>query len=311
MVNNKMMVALAFSLIALMLTGCGFQSGTDGPPVSAEFTATGTEGIVMKFLPDQPPSKVYTGSPINFIVELRNRGTHDVQNGMFYLTGFDPGIITGMPLYKDLEGTLEGKSQYNPEGGYTTLEFASSTITLPSAMPNYKPTFMLTACYNYRTAATPLVCVDSNPLDTSSDKACRVQKVYSTGSQGAPVSVQSIESEARPNGMYFRIHVANTAGGTDQASGTVFDTGAMGSCPGGLQYTDLNIVTYTISISSSVLDCNPKSPLRLVNNKGTIFCSYIPSALPAYQTPLEIELNYGYKSSTSKVVNIENLHFAR
>ncbi|MFH1063940.1 MAG: hypothetical protein V1729_02575 [Candidatus Woesearchaeota archaeon] len=311
MVDKKILVASGLFLIAIMLTGCGFSGGSGEPPVSAQFAATGTEGIVMQFVQDQPPSKVYTGSPVTFLVELRNRGTHDVQSGMFYLTGFDPGIVTGLPPYQGIQGTLEGKSPYNPEGGYSTLEFASSTVTLPAAMPNYNPTFMLTACYPYQTVATPLVCVDSNPLDTSSDKACRAQKVYSTGSQGAPVTIQSIESEARPNGMYFRIHIANTAGGTAQASGTVFDMGSMGSCPGGLSYTDLNLVEYTISISGSILSCDPKSPLRLVNNQGTIFCQYTPGSLPAYQTPLEIRLSYGYKSSISKVVEIENLNFAR
>jgi hypothetical protein len=180
-------------------------------------------------------------------------------------------------------------------------------------MPTYKPTFMLTACYPYQTIATPLICIDPNPLDTTTDKACRVQKVYATGSQGAPVSVESIEAEARPNGMYFRIHISNKAGGTEQASGTVFNMNSMGSCPGGLQYRDLNTLTYTAAISGQPLDCEPQShEVRLVNEQATIFCKYLNMPrVPAFQTPIEIRLQYGYKSSISKMVEIENLNFAR
>ncbi len=312
MEKTKIVTAISLVLTLFFITGCGsFQGGRDGPPVSAEFVATGSEGIVMQFVQDQPPNKVYTQSGLTFLVEVRNRGTYTVPNGMIYMTGFDPNIIFFDRVSAPIQ-QLEGKSPYNPEGGYTTLDFSSNNLVLPANMPNYKPTFMATACYPYQTIATPLICVDPNPLDTATDKACRVQKVYSTGSQGAPVAVQSVEAEARPNGMFFRIHIANTHGGTQQASGTVFDMASMQACPGGLQYRDLNQLEYMVSISGQPLDCDPKGKLRLVNDQAVIFCKYenIPQ-IPAYQTPIEIGLSYGYKSSISKIVEVENLNFAR
>jgi hypothetical protein len=310
---SKKTLIFGLLLVSLLVMGCGSMSGgKNEPPVSAVFTATGTEGIVMNFVTDQPPMKVYTQSPLTFLVEIRNRGTYTVPSATIFLTGFDPSILVGLPPRYDLSQPLEGKNQFNPEGGYTTAEFSTSSVALPMSMPNYKPTFMLTACYPYQTVATPLICVDPNPLDTTTDKACRVQKVYATGSQGAPVSVQSIEAEARPNGMYFRIHIANIASGTQQSSGTVFNMGNMGACPGGLQYRDLNVLDYSASIAQQPLDCEPKGQIRLVDNKATIFCKYLNMPqLPAYQTPLEVRLTYGYKSSASKVVEIENLEFRR
>ena len=163
------------------------------------------------------------------------------------------------------------------------------------------------------TIATPLICIDPNPLDTTSDKACKVQKSYATTSQGAPVAVTAIESEARPTGMYFRIYITNTAGGTQQASGTVFKSSVMSSCPGGLQYSDLNVMQYAVSISGTTLKCEPQNgDIRLVNNKATLFCKYENlQKIAAYQTPIEIKLTYGYKNSISKTVEIENLNFAR
>lgn len=318
MADKKIPLILSLSsILALVLAltaGCGgFQGGRDQPYTSAEFAATGTEGIVMQFVPDQPPPKVYSGAPLTFLVEVRNRGTFTVPSASFYLTGYDPNILPGFRQVYTLREPLEGKSQFNPEGGYTTVEFTTSNVALPASMPNYRPTFMLTACYPYKTIATPLVCIDPNPLDPTPDKACTVQKVYGTGSQGAPVAVESVESEARPSGMYFRIHIINTAGGTQQASGTVFDQTKLGSCPGGLQYRDLGMINFRVSVAGQPLECEPKTgTLRLINDRGTLFCKMRDlQQVPAYQTPLEIELSYGYKSSIAKMVDIENINFAR
>ncbi len=308
MAYHKKTALIVLILATILLTGCGGMTrGRDTPPVSAQFVATGTEGIVMQFLPDQPPLKVYTGSPLTFIVEVRNRGTYTVPSAAFYLTGFDPTMLFLPPNQQTQQ--LEGKSQYNPEGGYTTVEFSSQTVTLPSSMPNYKPTFLLSACYDYQTIATPLVCVDPNPTVQTADKACQVQKVYSVGSQGAPVAVQSIESEARPSGMYFRIHIANVGG----ATGTLFKQEALQSCLGGLTYKDLNSLRYDVMISNRVLECEPKGELRLVNNAGVLFCKGegIFTSSAAYQTPLNIRLYYAYKNSISKQVEIENIDFQR
>jgi len=312
METKKSILFATLFLMFVLASGCsGFTGGKDKPPVSAQFVATGTEGIVMQFLADQPPAKVYTESPLTFLVEVRNKGTYTVQDVGLYLTGFDPNIIrmsSGFQPSTPITLPLEGKSQINPEGGYTTAEFSAQTVTLPRDMPNYKPTFLLTACYRYQTVATPLVCIDPNPMVQTADKACQVQKVYSTGSQGAPVAVKSIESEARPGGMYFRIHVGNTGG----ASGTLFSQNALGSCPAGLGYKDLNILQYAVELSGQPLSCEPKNELRLVNNAGVLFCKYNNlQQIPAYQTPLKVTLSYAYKNSISRQVEIENLNFGR
>ncbi|MBI5880706.1 hypothetical protein HZB90_01100, partial [archaeon] len=162
---KKRTTTISCLLLRLAITtGCGtFGRGRGEPTVSAEFVATGTEGIVMQFVQDQPPMKVYTQSPLNFLVEIRNRGTYTVPSAAFYLTGYDPTLIPIMPPAHMLQQPLEGKSPFNPEGGYTTASFEATNPVLPQSMPSYKPTFMLTACYPYQTIATPLICVDPNP----------------------------------------------------------------------------------------------------------------------------------------------------
>ncbi|HII72075.1 TPA: hypothetical protein HA265_04945 [Candidatus Woesearchaeota archaeon] len=301
---------LSLSLIA----GCGgFSKGKDTPPTSAAFAATGTEGIVMTFTPEQPPVKSYTQAPLNFMVEVRNKGTTTVPSAMFYLSGFDATLIPVTPNPIPLPQPLEGKTQFNPDGGYTLIQMGAQNINLPNEMPNYKPNFLLTACYPYKTFATPMVCVDPNPTDTVSDKACQVQKVIGTGSQGAPVAVESIETQATPRGMFFRIHIANVGSGTS-GSGLAFDQMALGACPGALTYNDLNKIKYMVTLGSNEpVACQPiNNEVRLVNNKATIFCQSPKSIQPlAYQTPLKVELIYGYKNSVAKMVEVENLNFGR
>lgn len=315
--NNKttFLIFLISTLLLLsIIAGCGsFKKGTGEPDIDTDALATGTEGLVLRFLPDQPPPKVYTQAPLNFLVEVWNRGTHTINNADFFLTGYDKMMIPSLRDRAQISEALEGKSQYNPQGGFTTLMFDSSDVSLPTSMPSYRPTFLLTACYPYQTIATPLICVDPNPQDTVSDKACRIQKSYGTGSQGAPVAVTNIESESNPSYMYFRIHVSNIAGGTDQASGTVYGMDALHKCPDQLTYSDLNTIDFQADLGGTPMDCEPKTgKIRLVNNKAIIFCKYrYTQTGGAYQTPLNVKLFYGYKSSTSTMVEIENLNYAR
>ncbi len=311
MATNKKIWVFSLFLVLLITTGCGYQRGKNEPPTSAAFTATGTEGLVMTFTPEQPPVKVYTGGPLTFLVEVKNRGTTTVQSAMFYLSGYDATMLPITPNPFALQMPLEGKTQFNPEGGYTTVQMEAQNIVLPPEMPNYKPTFLLTACYPYKTYATPMVCIDPNPQDTVSDKACYVQKVIGTGSQGAPVAVESVESQATPRGMFFRIHIANVGGA---GKGMAYDINALNSCPGSLTYNDINKIQYMVSLGSGEpVTCQPSNnEVRLVNGKATIFCQTPRSTQgQAYQTPLRIELVYGYKNSISKQVEIENLDFGR
>jgi hypothetical protein len=198
---------------------------------------------------------------------------------------------------------LDAKSQFNPEGGYQTANFVSSPIQIPATMVSYKPNFLVTACYAYQTNANPMVCIDPRPQDKLSDKACVVQKAYPTGGgQGAPVAVTNVESEATPTAAFFRVHIQNL-----YPQGVVYDQGALGKCPNQLEYMDLNKISYTVSLAGGkVASCQPPSPVRLANNLATIFCKFDGLSGAAYQTPLTIKLDYGYKNSVSKQVEIQN-----
>jgi len=163
----------------------------------------------------------------------------------------------------------------------------------------------LTACYQYETLATPIVCIDPNPFDQLKDKSCKAGTVTMTGSQGAPIAVTGVEQETTPTDVFFRIHVSNSGGGV------VYDENKLSACPGSLQFQDLNkIQLKEAKIGNSALDCKPENPIRLADGKATIFCKISQSNFKgqsAFETPMSIKFTYGYKSSISQKVEIVNI----
>jgi len=312
--------------------------GDEDRPLSVD-VHKGHNGIIMDFVKNQPPNVVYaTGedSALSLTAEIQNHGTHDVAP-VIYLSGYDPNIIT----FKvegggsgDVDGgykpgtVIEGASTLNPEGSFITIGFNSQSINFgdDQGFDKYEPTFLLTACYDYMTKANPLVCVDRNPFKPVEDKACRVKDVSVTGGQGAPVSVDRVEVEATRNRMYFRIHISNKGGsakGEGTGRGVVFkddnaDDDVLDECPYTLEHGNLDLVRYEVSLSGDKLTgrCNPKVEkdgitnfVRLVDDKAVIYCQADTSGLveAAFETPLFVELTYGYKHAIQKKVEIRNI----
>ncbi|MBU0461564.1 MAG: hypothetical protein KJ574_03175 [Nanoarchaeota archaeon] len=299
----SLVILLLFSLI--IISGCGFgRKATDEP--TTPFIPTGTEGIVLSFVPNQPPARIYTGSEFSVLAEVKNRGTFDVPNVDIFISGFDPSIIRVGTGRKTVTN-INSKSPFNPEGDIDTVEFSTSSPITLSGTPSYKPNIMLSACYLYQTLASPMACVDARPQYTAEDKACTVTNLQTGGSQGAPIAITSIEAQATPSDMVFRIHVSNVGGGQ------VFDKDKMSNCPFLLEYSDLDKIYLaeqptlggTLRVSEP---CKPDNPIRLVNGQATIFCKFPQeTGKAAYQTPLNIKLVYGYKNSIQKQIEIQNL----
>jgi len=116
--------------------------------------------------------------------------------------------------------------------------------------------------------------------------------------QGGPVSVSAVRVNTIGDKAHFKIEV-NNAG-----KGKVI---RIHECPFDLEYDDLNKAKYYVTLSGKRPEkCSPSNEVRLINGKATIFCTFvIPSENKfAYQTPLEIKLDYGYMESISKKVEI-------
>lgn len=311
-------------IIALTSAGCK-QTTTTG---ATEDVHTGTQGLVISFMKDMPPAKIYDTTPLDALVELRNKGTSDLSgaNCMLYLSGYDESIISGID--KDIYcGALEPKTLYNPDGGIATQQFTTDLINLPEGVDAYKTNLLVTACYKYQTVANPVVCIDPKQYELAPlERACTVKDVPTIGGQGAPVSVDKVEVDMMKGKVLFKITVSNHGAGTvpeagktsflkaktpTTKSGTVLyhGTSLIGECPYNLEYDDYNIVSYNVDMTGgSLIDCTPKiegdQRVRLIDNKGTIYCTFRISGDSAYSTPLEITLDYNYMDSISREVEI-------
>ena len=87
---------IAAMLIITLLAGCeDISSGDDTGGLASNYR-TGTKALVMSFLPNSPPSKLFDTDQILIGLEIRNKGAATVNGGKIYLSGFDRNIVTGL-----------------------------------------------------------------------------------------------------------------------------------------------------------------------------------------------------------------------
>ena len=268
---------------------------------------TGTQGMELRFLQGNPPQRLYAGDPLNVLVEYTNKGAYPVVDGRLYLTGFDREY-----LRFDREEVIgfgaEGKSALNPEGMISELaEFKDPAVSMPPETDAFRQIIKATACYSYKTFASPMVCIDPDPLNIEqADKVCLVQNV-GMNSQGAPVAVKSVDVDAARGRVQFKITVQNVGGGTviESRNGYV----PLDRCQALLSRDEIDKVEIRAFLSQNqALDCKP-AVIRLVNGKGFAYCSFsgLDPRADAYMTALSIELSYGYRNSVATTTDILSL----
>jgi hypothetical protein len=298
-------------VLLLVLSGCKGR----GPRTNEinEVYHIGTKGVEINFINNAPPEKVYEGDRIDLSVEVRNAGSYPegrTFKGKIELSGFDPASISGSwDGGNTIPTDFEGRTQYNPEGGYTVMTYKDNDgVHVPFDADFYEPNILLHTCYEYKTIADPIVCIDPDPYDiVEEQKVCNIGDTTLSGGQGAPIAVTKIEEEVGSDRIYFRIYIAN------QGEGTVMLPRAYSDCPFDVEFEELDKVVADIKLPYDASpDCSPKGtasdPIRLTDGKGYIFCKFSkPAEESAYTTSLNIELEYVYSSSISKSLKIVNL----
>ena len=310
-INALRIVVLVFTLF--LLVSCKGEPAAGEKPhdtaAALKLVQTGTLGVEITTMPNYPPSQIYDLNELIALVEVRNKGNYNLgpQDCFIQITGFDPNIIGGgfdQPrTCAENVGILEGKNVYNTDGSFNQIEFRSSNILLPEGVFEYNPTLNILTCYVYRTLANPLVCVD--PLFyqvTREQKSCTPRDVGMGGGQGAPVGVSYVGVDMVGSKAIFEINVINNGGGTVLSP----DTDIRSCTQDLLQYTDVDKVGYTVHLSGGMpISCSPGDGLvRLSNNQGKIVCSFDIAGTGAYETPLQITLDYGYIDSFQKSLKI-------
>lgn len=301
-------------VIALFVVSCTRVPAGERPQDTAavlKAVQSGTQGVVVKPTAHFPPATVYDQTELVMIVDVNNRGNHNLerQDCWIQVTGFDPNIIRGSWMSprscaeNSGDSQLEGKNVYNLEGGFNQIEYKSSNIDLPENVYEYNPTLNILACYNYHTKASPQVCVDPLFYQVSSEqKTCLPHDVTLGGGQGAPVGVSYVGVDMVGNRAIFEMNIVN------HGTGRVVSPDAhLQDCgTGQIEYQDLDKVKFEIKMQGgSVISCKPSDNyVRLVNGRGKIVCSFQIEGTFAYETPLLIDLDYGYIDSYKQPIKI-------
>jgi len=279
---------------------------------------TGSEGLVMRFLPNQPPSKIYDDQNLDVQIEVANRGAYTV-NGIMdtvYLSGFDHSIVR---LEQGIRGSdieeIEGKSLYNPIGSVDYVSFTGNPKSpLSSAgIDKYPFTLLATMCYGYETIASENVCIDPNPYGPAQrEKVCNAQPV-SFGTQGAPIAVTNVDVIPSKKRTMFKITIQNVGVGDVYKDGPDYDQKCSPYDVTGLQFGEIdNVLIDSVSVSGLEIKgtCkgnfdDDKQHVRLTNGQTTITCELAnPQTSTAFVTPLIVKLNYGYRQTMSTFVEI-------
>ena len=310
---RKEVLIASIVILLVFIVGCnGIGKGPSTQRVDEQYHK-GTQGITINFIKNAPPDRVYERDNLDISIEVKNQGAYPEGNkvkGKIELSGFDPNSIKGSwDGGNSMPADLEGRSQYNPEGGYAVMTYKDrSGVHVPFDADYYEPTIIAHACYDYKTIADPVVCIDPDPFEIVEEKkVCNIGDVSLGGGQGAPVAVTRIEEEVGSDQIFFRIHIANVG------DGSVMLPRAYGDCPFDVEFYELDKVVAKAKLPYDASpDCNPKGtasdPIRLVNNNGYMFCKFRkPASDSAYTTALNVELDYVYSSSVSKKIKIINI----
>ena len=221
-------------------------------------------------------------------------------------------LMSGLSFerYNGEEYILHPDDYDYPGGEMTTIAFNGQIREWPKGLDKTERPmpFLVTNCYLYTTYAAPQVCIDPAPMDLGR-KVCTPRRITFNGGNGAPVAISSIEQENTKKRIYFTINIQNVG------HGQIFDMGYMERCspyyPGRLTTRQLDkAYLMDVRIGNQQLRCTPDrgDGVRLVNGRGQVKCTYdlqYQTAKSAYETPLIVELAYGYAESMERRMMIK------
>jgi hypothetical protein len=246
-----------------------------------------------------------SGDRVDFTLD-KNTFTYDQREHGILLIG----MLAGLSFQRFLgqEYLLAGNTYDYPGGEMDYIDYTGHIVTWPQGTDEIPQTFQLTSCYMYTTFAAPMVCIDPQPY-SENRKVCTPQAATWSNGQGAPVAVTQVTQENTPRTAAFHITVRDVGGGT------VFDPGQLEKCspyfPGGAKPSDQNVIWIgEVRIGDQLLTCSPAQELRLQNGQVSFTCTYpiqYAELNSAYQTPLVIELWYGYSKVTQQLITVKRV----
>jgi len=307
----------AFVLMLLILAAC-----TQNTNPTETKVLTGTQGIKMEIMDQGIPESVFEEEQMDLIMRFTNMGAHPVtaSDSILKVT-LDQGYLEfdgGSSIMTD-SVEVKGQEQFNRVNDFIIKQFPFSSLTLDQQSRTHDSLILATLCYNYMTTVYANVCIDTDIYNSRPlEKACTARTVSLSGGQGAPVAVTKIEPRMQGNQDSVRPQFVITIQNQDEGSvidniNTICSSSAASRTGyNTLEIADIRFSDYTISD----FECIPHTEdgryiAKLEGEEDEVVCTLREGRMArnteTYQTPLYIELRYGYTVSKSTQVNIRKL----
>ncbi|RJQ18688.1 hypothetical protein C4580_06345 [Candidatus Woesearchaeota archaeon] len=288
-------------LIIGLLIGCTAPTTVPAPPDIAK----GTDALTIDLRATNP--ELIMCQQTDLVATLRNLGTTNIERGLYTFIIEDQVLkpVTGTNRKKLFD--LEGRSQYNPQGGIEQTTLKVKNTALPPQIETYQTPIILQACYQYETLASAPICIDPDVLGKNPAKPCTVAPV-SVGGQGAPVAVTRIEPTMAPAGNdirpTFTIYLQNLGSGRVVSAPDVES-----ACT--TTTTTLNpTVEIAAFLQNRPLRCTQREVRLEQGKEARIACESEQTYGPAqgtFSSILEVEITYGYINTASQSLTINRL----
>jgi len=332
---NKLII-LFLVIVMVTLSGLDCKSVTSKLPFgkkdlsdlpSEEKFKKGTDGLVIKF--DGIMKEVPEDSIIQIPIQIKNLGASDIREAALFINTGDYATVQetdGFTIISEIESisdiyTFPKRGLSNPDG-YEELLFIKAKTLSSGAKESVNVEIKAIACYDYQTHARADICIDTQKYKPGrvGPRACEVKDVSLSGGQGGPLSVESVKVDILYNDAdtiipYFEVKIVNKGDGSIFLPQSLNDPNVRPGCLSSLgNRMNRAQVSATFAGTQEKLDCDTTTNnfYKEVNFKKEaviVACQAqaIPTNKAAYETPLDIYIDYGYTISEKISFKIKNI----
>lgn len=215
--KTKYLLFLILAVSLLVLTACEEEAAK---PVA--------QGLVVEFIPisvmEEGIYSIYDDEEFPLEIILKNQGEEALKAGDVKLTLLGPSKedFSGIAWEKENTNDIEKVSEFNPEGGEETIEFADKAKYLKEVHNFLDVTWNVDYQYKYKTyLVIDDICFKE---DLKDPRVCTVKEPKTFSVSQAPVTITSVKEDTAGKGVIvLTIEVKNAGGGDITLVGEEFD----------------------------------------------------------------------------------------
>lgn len=204
MMNKRLIFAIITAASLLLISGCSSSTEPQTSGGSSKTFNGGTDGILVEFMDNAPPSEVFDSPESLFDISLRiqNAGEDDVQAGEAFvqISGIDPADFGNAQMKKTVDFDLIG-TKLDPQGRVipgtiANVDFNNFYFSRKLA-GNVLFNVRADVCYKYTGKAIAKLCFRENLLSPPKDSdVCDATRSVNPENAGSPVHIQDFAQQA-------------------------------------------------------------------------------------------------------------------